>query len=68
MVGAHIAIHIRQTVDKGIQDSMDKERKTWTAILRTIIDGILFLSRQNLSFRGHRENFDSTNKVTFLKL
>jgi len=68
MVGAHIAIQIRQTVDKGIQDIMDKERKKWTAILRTIIDVILFLSKQNLSFRGHRENFDSKNKVTFLKL
>jgi len=24
-----------------------------------VIDVILFLSKQNLSFRGHRENFDS---------
>ena len=59
MVWAHIAIHIRQTVDKGIQDIMDKERKKWTAIICKIIDVILFLSKQNLSFRGHRENFDS---------
>jgi len=26
------------------------------------------LRKQNISFRGHREDFDSKNKVTFLKL
>jgi len=47
---------------------MDEERKKWRANIRKIIDVILFLSKQNLSFRCHRENFDSKNKVAFLKL
>jgi len=38
---------------------MDKERKKWRAIIRIVIDVILFLSKQNLSFRCHREDFDS---------
>ena len=51
---------------------MDKERKKWRTIIHIIIDVILFLSRQNFSFHGHREdttqsghreNFGSKNKV-----
>jgi len=38
---------------------MDKERKKWRAIIRIVIDVILFLNKQNLSFRCHREDFDS---------
>jgi len=42
---------------------MDKGRNKWTAIIRKIIDVILFLRKQNLSFRGHRENVYSTVKI-----
>jgi len=35
---------------------MDKERKKWRAISRIIIDVIFFLSKQIISFRGHRED------------
>ena len=47
---------------------MVKERKKWRAIIRITIDVILFLSKQNLYFRDHRQYFDSKNKVTFLKV
>jgi len=52
-----LRLHIHQTIDKGIQDIMDKERKKWRVIIRKIIDVILFLSKIN--FRDHREEFDS---------
>jgi len=42
---------------------MDKERKKW----RAITDVTIFLSKQNFSYRGHREDFDSKHKVAFLK-
>jgi len=51
-----LRLHIHQTVGKGIQDIMDKERKKWRAISRITIDVIFFLSKQNLSFGGHRED------------
>jgi len=35
---------------------MDKERKKWRTIIRNIIDVILFLSKQNLFLRDHRED------------
>jgi len=41
----------------------------WRAIIHIIIDVILFLSKQNISFRGHRQDFDSKkNNVTFWTL
>jgi len=49
---------------------MDKERKKWRAISRIIIDVIFFLSKQNISFRGHREDYDSkwpSWKLWFIK-
>ena len=52
-----LRLHIHQTVDKEIEDITDKERKKRRAVIRIIIDVILFLSKQNLSFRGHREDW-----------
>jgi len=54
---------MHQEVDEGIQDIVDKERKKW----RAIIDVILFLNKQHLSFRGHREDFDSKKQSNFLE-
>jgi len=63
--GLTLRLHNHQAVGKGIQDIMDKERKKWRAISRIIIDVILFLSKQNLSFRNHRE--DLRLKVAIVK-
>jgi len=46
---------------------MDKEREKWRALIHIIDDVILFLSKQNISFRGHRENFDSKKQGNFLE-
>jgi len=40
-----LRLHIHQTVDKRIQDTMDKEGKKWRAIIHIIIDVILFPSK-----------------------
>jgi len=61
-------LHIHQTVDEGMQNVLDKELKKWRTIICIIIDVVLFLSKQNLFFRDHRQDVDSKNKVTFLKL
>jgi len=52
---------------KGCRLSLHKERKKWRAIIRIIIDVILFLSKQNLYFRGHRESSDSKKQGHFLE-
>ncbi|CAK8695842.1 unnamed protein product [Clavelina lepadiformis] len=46
---------------------MDEERKKWKAISESVVDVILFLSKQNLPFRGHREAFESNNQGNFLE-
>ena len=60
-----LRLHIHQAVGKEIQDIMRKERTKRRAINGIIIDVIFFLSKQNLSFRGHRE--DLQLKVAIVK-
>lgn len=54
-------IRKEQTIDRSLQDQIKKEMKTWVKILEQILDAIMFLAKQNLSFRGHRENIDNIN-------
>ncbi|XP_076806254.1 zinc finger MYM-type protein 1-like [Clavelina lepadiformis] len=60
-------LQLQQTIDKNMQKHMDEERKKWKAILESVVDVILFLSKQNLPFRGHREAFESNNQGNFLE-
>jgi len=46
---------------------MNIERRKRRAIIHIIIDAIFFLIKQNLSFRGHREDFDSKKQGDFLE-
>jgi len=59
----------KQTIDRSFQDQIKKEMKTWVKILERILDAIMFLAKQNLSFRGHRENINNINNSNnFLEL
>ena len=60
-------LQLQQTIDKNMQKQIDQERKKWKAILESVVDVILFLSKQNLPFRGHREAFESNNQGNFLE-
>ena len=60
-------LQLQQTIDKNIQKHIDEERKKRKAILESLVDVILFLSKQNLPFRGHREAFESNNQRNFLE-
>ena len=60
-------LQLQQTIDKNMQKQIDQERKKWKAILKSVVDVILFLSKQNLPFRGHREAFESNNQGNFLE-
>lgn len=37
-------------------------------LLRQIIDALIYIGRQNISLRGHREGIDSNNRGNFLEL
>ncbi|XP_020296608.1 zinc finger MYM-type protein 1-like [Pseudomyrmex gracilis] len=63
-------IRKERTIDRSLQDEIKKETKTWNKILERILDAIMFLAKQNLSFRGHRENINNNNSSggNFLEL
>ena len=46
---------------------MNKEKNRWREILQSVIAVIKFLSKQNLPFRGHREDSNSRNQGNFLE-
>ena len=41
------------TIDRDLQRQTERNTETWRNILKRILDGILYLSQQNLAFRGH---------------
>ncbi|XP_011163667.1 zinc finger MYM-type protein 1-like [Solenopsis invicta] len=57
-----------QTIDRSLQDQIKKKIKTWNKVLERILDAILFLAKQNLSFRGHQESDSINNSGNFLEL
>lgn len=63
-------IRKEQTIDRSLQDQIKKEMKTWIKILERILDAIMFLVKQNLPLRGHRESIDNinNNNGNFLEL
>ena len=62
-----LRLQLHQTIDKEMQDFMDKEKNKWRKILHSAVEVIKFLCKQNLSLRGHREDCNSRNQGNFLK-
>ena len=61
-------LKINKTIDAETEKLIDIERKKWRDILYRLLDIILFLSKQNIPFRGHREDTESLNRGNFLEL
>ena len=62
-------LNMGETLDKNHLERMESERKKWIDILHRIMDIILFLARQNLALRGHRESLDAEeNPGNFIEL
>ena len=58
-----------QTLDRSLQMEIDAERKKWVNVLNRIVDVILYLAKQNLPLRGHRESLNEEgNPGNFLEL
>ena len=50
-----------------MQNLMNKEKNRWREILQSVVAVIKFLRKQNLPFRGHREDCNSRNQGNFLE-
>lgn len=61
-------LRLQKTIDHEHQMVLDQEKKKWRDILSRLLDVILFLARQNLPLRGHREGISSDNRGNFLEL
>lgn len=72
LCGKELEIRIRkeQIIDWSHQDQIKKEIKTWIKVFERILDAFMFLAKQNLSLRGHRESVDNINNSAdnFLEL
>ncbi|XP_065668003.1 52 kDa repressor of the inhibitor of the protein kinase-like [Hydra vulgaris] len=56
-----------KTIDAAHQDVMEREKKKWRDILHRLLHITLFLAKQNLPIRGHREDFVSENRGDAVK-
>lgn len=63
-----IGLNTHKTMDNENQVIISQETKKWRNILYRLLDIALFLARQNLAFRGHKEDISSENRGNFLEL
>ena len=62
-----VRLEINLTINNKINQAVNKERRKWKDILTSIL-AIVYLSKQNLAFRGHDESYISKNQGNFLEL
>jgi hypothetical protein len=56
-------------MDRLQQQQLNAEISKWAQLLERIVDVVVFLAKQNLAFRGHREDIDGdVNPGNFLEL
>ncbi|XP_049369583.1 uncharacterized protein LOC125834477 [Solanum verrucosum] len=61
-------LHNNKTIDKNIQDQINRDREHWKNVLSRIIFVIKTLERNNLAFRGENEKIYQENNGNFLSL
>ncbi|XP_028068330.1 zinc finger MYM-type protein 5-like [Camellia sinensis] len=57
-----------ETIDKGVQEQINREREHWRKVLLRIIAAVRTLAKNNLAFRGDNEKIYQERNENFLSL
>jgi len=55
-------------INTNILESANRQVAENREILKSIIEALLYISRQNIALRGHNESIDSANRDNFMEL
>ena len=61
-------LHAGALIDHSLEQAIQQERMKWREILKRVLDVILFVAKQNIALRGHREDDESHNRGNFYEL
>ena len=61
-------LRLNKTIDSETISLMESKKKKWRDYLYRLLDITLYLAKQNLPFRGHREHDSTSNKGNFLEM
>jgi hypothetical protein len=71
-VGAWVELETRLqkniTIDKDVQNQINREKEYWKEVLVRIIDAVKYLARTNQAFRGDNEKIYDENNGNFCQL
>ncbi|XP_059277622.1 uncharacterized protein LOC132031704 [Lycium ferocissimum] len=67
-VDLEMRLHKNKTIDKNLQEQINRDRAHWKNVLSRIIAVIKTLGKNNLAFRGNNEKIYQENNGIFLSL
>jgi hypothetical protein len=68
LIDLEMRLSKNKTIDKNVQEQINKEKDHWKKVLLRIIAVVKNLGKNNLAFRGQNEKIYQENNINFLSL